>query len=281
MYPEGLGPECNSTKYTTNVGIKCSQVCNDPHFIGAHGTHYDFNGEPGKSFCLVSDLRLHMNMKMSGYLDDRTESASLLVGGKAVRTWIRELGLRWTVDELEHTLLLGAREGKETVRGEGFLAKAEMDGDAIPRMEVGEEVKLAGGVTLRFSGIQKKGIYDIDSYNVRIDGLIDMNLQLRVAHPLLQRPDDAEAHISLGINWMQTTPAIHGVLGQTYRMGREEKTEIFSTLSKELRHAISADGESGKGFLDGSPKDYVSSNVLSTDCRYSGYNGQNLPTLID
>lgn len=218
---------------------------------------------------------------MTGYLDDRTESASLLVGGKAVRTWIRELGIIWAVEGEDHSLLLVAREGKETERGEGFLAKAEVDGSTIPRMDMGKEARMTGGLTIKFVAIEKSGIYDIDVYSVRIDGLIDMTVQLRVANPLLQTPNDAETHISLAINWMETTSAIHGVLGQTYRDGREERTDEFAKLGETLQHAISAEGESGKGFLDGLPEDYISSDVLKTDCRYSGFNGRNLPTTAE
>jgi hypothetical protein len=64
-------------------------VANDPHFVGARGTQFDFNGKPDRAFCLHTDARLHINMLMRGYLDDRTQGATVLSSGKAVRTWIK------------------------------------------------------------------------------------------------------------------------------------------------------------------------------------------------
>jgi hypothetical protein len=70
---------------------------------------------------------------------------------------------------------------------------------------------------------------------------------------------------------LQATEAVHGVLGQTYRSDHEDRAVDFSALSAELHAPVVADGESGKGFLDGTPRDYESSSVLSPDCYFSAY----------
>ena len=44
---------------------------------------------PEKSFCLVADKHLHINMLLSGYVDGRNMGAATRKGGHAVRTWIR------------------------------------------------------------------------------------------------------------------------------------------------------------------------------------------------
>ncbi|GJP52938.1 hypothetical protein CLOM_g12098 [Closterium sp. NIES-68] len=77
------GGECNPR----------ANVVNDPHLVGAFGTHFDFNGRPDKAFCLLTDKDLHVNMLLRGYYSDDTENAALVVDGKAVHTWIKELGL--------------------------------------------------------------------------------------------------------------------------------------------------------------------------------------------
>ena len=70
------------------------------------------------------------------------------------------------------------------------------------------------------------------------------------------------------------------MLGQTFREGRAERAEQFNKISAMLHADIVADGESGKGFLDGEPNDYLSSDVLAADCRYTGFNGHVLPTSV-
>ncbi|CAI7904487.1 unnamed protein product [Closterium sp. NIES-54] len=74
------------------AGGRCNdnpEVIDDPHFTGAHGTHFDFNGRPEKAFCLLKDKNMHVNMLLRGHYDDRTEGAALVVDGKAVHTWIK------------------------------------------------------------------------------------------------------------------------------------------------------------------------------------------------
>ncbi|GJP70684.1 hypothetical protein CLOP_g1591 [Closterium sp. NIES-67] len=51
------------------IGGECNphpKVLNDPHLVGAHGTHFDFNGRPDKAFCLLTDRNLHVNMRSAG-----------------------------------------------------------------------------------------------------------------------------------------------------------------------------------------------------------------------
>ncbi|CAI5493375.1 unnamed protein product [Closterium sp. Naga37s-1] len=214
------------------IGKNCPAAQNDPHFLGAHNTRFDFNGLPEKNFCLYMDRAVHVNMGMRGYLDSRStlNSHALVVNGSAVRTWIRQLAVMWTGKRATHSLLLTARDGKEQLRGEsGFLASVELDGRPLPRLVPGEVRSLAGGkVSLEFVGEEKTG-------------------------------------------------PVHGVMGQTYRSGREARTVEFSRLAAMLHHPVSADGAEGKGFLDGQVKDCETSAVTATDCRYSAFNGQRLP----
>ncbi|CAI5534026.1 unnamed protein product [Closterium sp. Naga37s-1] len=57
ILPTFFGGECNPLANTND----------DPHFRGADGTQYDFNGLLGHSFCLLSDRRIHINMGIKGY----------------------------------------------------------------------------------------------------------------------------------------------------------------------------------------------------------------------
>ncbi|CAI5512809.1 unnamed protein product [Closterium sp. Naga37s-1] len=271
------------------IGRNCPVANDDPHFVGAHSTRFDFNGLPEKNFCLYTDRAVHVNMGMRGYLDSRsTQSAALVVNGSAVRTWIRQLAVMWTDADSDntvsakpaaHSLVLTARDGKEQLRGDsGFLASAEIDGTPLPRLTPGETRSLAGGkLSLEFVGEEKTGPYDVDHYYLRLDGLLELDLKLRPAHPLLQTPADAQVHINVMFTDASASSSVHGVMGQTYRDGREARTVEFSRLAAMLHHPVSADGAEGKGFLDGQVKDYETSAVTSTDCRFSAFNGQELP----
>ena len=247
----------------------------DPHFLGAQGTHFDFSGLPDKSFCLLSDSRLHINILLRGYLDNRTESATAISEGKGVRTWIREVGFIWTVDGVEHKVHMVARSGIEQTRGAGFLAAIEVDGESLSVPAVGQTLSAAGGFSLALVGLEKTGPFDVDFFSLKIAGLLDMSVRMRVANPLLQSPTDAEAHFNLGINEVQKTDAIHGVLGQTYRRDHAERAAKYSEFAALLKAPVVADAASGKGFLDGEPlKDYVTSNVLTSDCTFATYSVQ-------
>ncbi|CAI5515246.1 unnamed protein product [Closterium sp. Naga37s-1] len=261
----------------SRIGASCPYTKNDPHFRGAHGTRFEFNGLPDKTFCLLTDRHVHLNMRMHGYLDDRTIGASIIRGGKAVRTWIRELGLMWREEgavagdvDREHRLRMVARRGTQQERGEGFVERLEVDGVLIGRMRQGETLKLAG-LELTFVGVQMRGPMEVDAYHVSIPDLIELDVKLRVAHPLLQTADDAEAHINLAFQHVEATKDIHGVMGQTYRPGREQRAMDYTALSALLHRPVAVDSEQGAGFLDGSMRDYESTDVYAPDCRYSAF----------
>ncbi|CAI5976248.1 unnamed protein product [Closterium sp. NIES-64] len=257
----------------STLGRPCPYTKHDPHFRGAHGTRFEFNGAPEKSYCLLTDSSLHVNMKMRGYYDTRTIGASLLRNGLAVRTWIRELGFVWSVDGVEHSFRLAARNGKSDKRDNGFLSLIEFDGRVLPSLEPGESYNLDGGLAFVFKGYEQEGggFFDVDAYSLRIGDKLAMDIKLRPAHPLLQTPDDAQVHLNVNFKHVSRSPSVHGIMGQTYREGRAERAIDYAMLSRLLRTPFSADGDNGQGFLDGKAADYETSGVLSTDCGYSAF----------
>ncbi|GJP73961.1 hypothetical protein CLOP_g4624 [Closterium sp. NIES-67] len=329
---------CGSTNHTkVRVGKRCPYGENDPHFLGAHGTRFDFNGLPNRSFCLYTDRHVHLNMAMRGYLDSRplpaaaataaaagsvaaaagsampaagsatptaatsasaASSANVLaaarfVNGSAVRTWIRQLAIMWhdgegsssstSASTSSHSLVLTARDGKEQTRGsKGFLASATLDNVLLPRLTLGQSHILSNGrLNLSFVGQEKTGPYDVDVYSLRLDNLLELDLKLRAAHPLLQTPEDAQVHINVMFVDSNPSGQVHGVMGQTFRSGRERRTMEYSRLSALLHHPVSVDGEEGKGFLDGEAADYETTGVTAADCKFTAFNGGQLPLLSE
>ncbi|GJP44297.1 hypothetical protein CLOM_g3669 [Closterium sp. NIES-68] len=256
------------------TGGECNpkgEISNDPHLVGAYGTHFDFNGRPDKAFCLLTDRDLHVNMLLRGYYSENTDNAALVVDGKAVHTWIKELGIVWFANGADHKIRVAARDGKQQERGAGFMKSIEIDGEAIPRMNVGDVVTTEGGLSLTFKALEKEGPYDVDYYILDIDGLVTLDMRLRVAHPKLQTPTEAEAHINLGIVELSHTDEIHGVLGQTYREDHATRAADFQKMIASLHRPISADGAEGEGFLDGNARSYEASSVLAVDCSHTTY----------
>ena len=249
---------------------KKGSVSGDPHFVGAHGTHYDFNGLPGKDYCLFSDSSVHMNMHMIGYgIND-----SKIEGDKAVRTWINKLGIMWKVGGKSHSLLLSAREGPQTKRGSGFLAAAELDRVALPALKEGETHNLIGGGNLTFHHVGSWGHHNEpwEAYLITLPGLFTIQLALRVEDRRWRTRSNAWTHFDVSLSQVHPSGNVHGVLGQTFRNDRGSRSMDYKALTSLLRHPVSADGAADSGFLDGSTADYETSHVLAADCRFSAFN---------
>ncbi|CAI7886704.1 unnamed protein product [Closterium sp. NIES-54] len=111
------------------------------------------------------------------------------------------------------------------------------------------------------------------------EGLIKLDVKLRPAHPLLQTAADSQTHINLHFANVERTPAMHGIMGQTYCEGRRKRTLEYTSLSVMLRRSFAADGVEGRGYLDGEVKDYRTSSVMSADCLYTAFDGHTLPPI--
>lgn len=279
------GTSKTSSNTLAIVGGNCnpaSTMVNDPHLEGARGTRFDFNGGLHESYCLLSDRDVHINTLLDGYVN--ASAATTGAGAKALRTWVKEVGLVWNdKDGAQHTAHFVARSGKQQARGAGFLKSLTLDGApvaALPR--IGDRVASAGGLEVAFVAQEKKHIFDVDYYTVRIEGLLLLDMRMRVAHPALQSPTDAQAHFNLGISYIASTPEVHGVLGQTYRpdVERAGRATKYQTIAHALHGPLAADGESGRGFLDGSTADYVSSSVLAPDCTYSKFVAPHISSVV-
>jgi hypothetical protein len=259
----------------THGYLNCTGSCHDPHFVGAHGTRFDFNGELDKSFCLVSDKGLHINSLFKGYETANTQGASVTADGHGLRSWMGELGFVWADSAAKkHSLRLVARDGKESARGSGFVKAVELDGATVSLPAAPGDVVKAADLTLTFLGtFQNEWAGEEDKYSLTIGEKLHMNLHVGPAVPAWQLPGNALVHFSFQIRELAPSPAVHGVLGQTYRNTASQllKAIKYSALGHMLRSPVQADGPSGLGFLDGKMADYVSSNVLATDCSMSAF----------
>ncbi|GJP40604.1 hypothetical protein CLOM_g264 [Closterium sp. NIES-68] len=267
------------------IGGKCNplaEVKNDPHFVGAEGTRFDFHGDLDRSFCLLTDRDLHINMGIKGYEDARMAVGGRRGGGGGkrrsrlpIRSWIRELYLTWRDSTgQQHSVFLRARDGREQARGEsGFIERMEVDGrPLIPPTQVAQAVHLEGGFQMVLVAAEALGDgRDKDTYRVVVQDLLFLQLSVHAAHPLLQTADEAHTHFNVYVKYLNNTEAVHGVLGQTFRgeITRAKRAEEYGLLTRLLRAPIQADGDTGRGYLDGDVEDYTTSSINAADCTFA------------
>ncbi|CAI7810713.1 unnamed protein product [Closterium sp. NIES-54] len=239
-----------------------------------------------RAFCLISDPSFHINMQLSGYMDNRGATASTpsSFGGNSrtqrpavVRAWIREVSLMWGrggPKQAQHVLRMAARRTAQQERGDGYVATVDVDGHPMPKLVLGDELSLFdGAATILLAAYEKQGPYDVDVYALTVPGVIEAEVRVRRVHPLLQEPDDAEAHINLAILDVAYSPTVHGLLGQFYRANAtSEPTLNYSILSHLMAMPLVPSSEaSSEGELEGVPEDYVTSSLLAPDCKFTQF----------
>lgn len=222
------------------------------------------------TFCLLTDRRVHVNILLSGFEDNAVHGDS-----PVLHTWIKELGFVWIGHEGKpHTLRMVARKGKQQAAGgAGFLSLVELDGQAMQvPTEVGQAVDGAGGLVVALIASDRQSDASIDQFAVALKGLAEVDVKLRAAHPMLQTAGEAEAHFVLEFMDLQMTRDVHGVLGQTFRESTDgvEKELTYSHLSR-LLHRPFRQGEKGADYMDGAAADYVTTSIVSPDCRFSPF----------
>eukprot|EP00899_Mesostigma_viride_P012293 jgi/Mesvir1/21064/Mv18212-RA.1 len=89
------------------VGL--SSVTSDPHFVSAHGDRFDFVGRAGRSYCVLSDERVHVNARLTGgaSASDAAGDASMKAASARVskevgdaRTWMDQISVMYGSDRV-------------------------------------------------------------------------------------------------------------------------------------------------------------------------------------
>lgn len=246
-----------------------ARIEGDPHFTAPSGLHYDFNGIPGRFYCLVSDERFQLNALLDGFYDDRSGPGTYEHDNKPMgRCWMREIGLLWRYEDRVHTLRLVARTGSEEERKEGFMALVEVDGALIPRLQAGEN-HTANGLCLVNEGPSKEAWREMDNFRITLLDLLEMQVSTSIAHKLLRRPDDCWNHLNIAFEEMDVSASAHGLMGEMYRQDHWPRLEQFAKVEASIKAAVAADGLSGAGLLDGRPEDYETKTVTSSEFKFS------------
>ncbi|CAI5528992.1 unnamed protein product [Closterium sp. Naga37s-1] len=207
------------------VGGSCdtSRLDNsDPHITGAHGTLFDFPGQLGKYFCLLADRRIHINVLLQSHQGQESAAAAALaaagmprrVAEGSLHVWVKEVGVVWVSGASggrQHSLRMVARSGNQQDRGaHGFLALMQVDGADVAPPRFHDDLAVVGAdgsVEIRKTAEDEDGPFDVDTYEVAIEGLGKVRVSMRVAHPLLQTPEEAEAHFNIWVAELQVRGA--------------------------------------------------------------------------
>ncbi|CAI5508803.1 unnamed protein product [Closterium sp. Naga37s-1] len=201
------------------VGGSCdtSRLDNtDPRITGSHGTLFDFPGQLGKSFCLLADHRIHINVLLQSHQGPESAAAAALaaagmprrVAEGSLHVWVKEVGVVWVSSGgKQHSLRMVARTGNQQDRGaNGFLALMQVDGADVAPPRFHDDLAVVGAdgsVEIRKSAEEEDGPFDVDTYEVVFEGLGKVHVSMRVAHPLLQTPEEAEAHFNIRVAELQ------------------------------------------------------------------------------
>ncbi|CAI6001098.1 unnamed protein product [Closterium sp. NIES-65] len=121
-------------------------------------------------------------------------------GGGKRRSNIRFM--MWRDDTgAHHSAFIKARDGKEQGRGSsGFIDRLELDGSPVaPPLSEGSFVAGSGGFKLLLAETRSCKGKDEDEFHLTIDGLVDMGILARLAHPLMQTATEAQAHFNVHI----------------------------------------------------------------------------------
>ncbi|KAJ7557713.1 hypothetical protein O6H91_04G006400 [Diphasiastrum complanatum] len=244
----------------------------DPHFTGWDSVHFDFTGEPGSIYCMLSDPNLHINMQMDGRMIENSNET---------RTWIKSLGVLFG----NHRIILSALSGDDLSHSQTFMGEISADGDQV-HLPINRMYNSADGrVSLSYDKKIEHAVMPHDTYTLSLKGAARMRITVSPEIPDMREEGDAFFHLSFEFLEADLSPSVHGVLGQTHlnSMGRLQKNSYKMIWNRRLL-VQQVEGPNGDGYLDGSSSDYVSSDLLHSDCSFSRFDSNfesNNPRIVE
>eukprot|EP00475_Leptophrys_vorax_P007241 TRINITY_DN14589_c0_g1_i2.p1 TRINITY_DN14589_c0_g1~~TRINITY_DN14589_c0_g1_i2.p1 ORF type:complete len:483 (-),score=-8.82 TRINITY_DN14589_c0_g1_i2:20-1468(-) len=242
-------------------------VKGDPHFVGWDGVHFDFTGQPGHSYCMLSDSNVHVNMFLDGFTDTNAH------GVKETHSWIKGIGFV----TLNHKLALFARTSPSPARTpEGFMKRIVLDGREFSLQPGTKYATADGEVEIEFdeAGRKEEGSEEeSDVYTVTVRDQLKMLLRMKPEIGGVRRPEDSFIHFSMEVLDEHLSTRTHGILGQTlYNLNNPEAAPTgYDVEYSGVVWAWQVVGADAENYIQGSPGDYVTSHLLTTDCRFSRF----------
>ncbi|KAL3691812.1 hypothetical protein R1sor_005463 [Riccia sorocarpa] len=227
----GLCPPCPSCHQRRPHGT----IKGDPHFVGKHGEHFDFQGRSGHDYCVLSDKDVHVNMHV-------------FPGIKRGTTFISEIGLLYR----ETDIYIDAHA---RANASSFYKQWSM---LVNNVEVAKNrhVTTADGIT----------IYRLaTAARIVAPGVLDVNVT--IVSPSYGPRGSGANSINFKVDKMKVTPSVHGVLGQTYQETKLTYKKLHDARKKHGHKAAEV-------LVDGTMEDYLTSDILAPDCKYTQFEGR-------
>jgi len=239
-------------------------VTSDPHVSGLQNQSFDFTGEVGKYYALISDVKMAVNAKFGvAYTTGLTidEETLQTLPMREQGTWLTEAAIllgstKVTVSIAKSSLeeLCPVEDRLSTCFFGGSVA---IDGEDVIRVG---SIMAADGITVQLSNKKSYGRVLVSAKNWRFEGSIDY-----VPAPKAWKLDEQTAldlaHLNFKINKIALSSDAHGVIGQTSRVKYDDN-------GMPIMYAQDANG---KGVIDGTAEDYEVDSLTSTEFKYSSF----------
>eukprot|EP00899_Mesostigma_viride_P010183 jgi/Mesvir1/19166/Mv01187-RA.1 len=203
-----------------------SSATSDPHFTTTRGDKFDFNGEAGSSYCIVSNKQLQVNAHFMG----ATISNVLPGGGISrqadTRTWMDQVAVLAGRDRL-------LVEAEEPAGSHFATSLGAVSVNGKPLLGLMATRKLPSGITIS----RKKTRVSIKVPELAV-------IEVEVVRAAFWEAGTGPGKNFLNLQMKQFKPSsdVHGVLGQSFASDAE------------------------KSAFSGAASDYLTSSIFATDC---------------
>eukprot|EP00899_Mesostigma_viride_P012626 jgi/Mesvir1/21364/Mv20848-RA.1 len=206
----------------------------DPHFVAGNGLKFDFMGEADKSYCLLSDTLLHMNMHMVGPVATHKKRSA---------TWIRDISILY-YPYYNISITAASPEGTPFTAAHGTVV---VNGKEMKSQKQSTMVRWHGLTVSR----RKTRI------SVEIKNLVELEIEVVRAGFWVGEDGPGSNYLNFKIKALNVTRSVHGLLGQTFRPS-------FNVREHQ-------GGKQGQGVIEGNMHSYEVSDMLATDCKFARY----------
>ncbi|CAI5471182.1 unnamed protein product [Closterium sp. Yama58-4] len=205
----------------------------DPHLIGRHGEKFEFHGQDGASYCLVSDRKVQINMH-------------LYAGAKNGSTYIDEIGV---VTSSGINIVVSAQSAADA-SPDGVQGQLEVNSASLP-----DDI-LTIDLLRHTVRIERRKA----SMRVRVRGVVDLTVDILPDLSRKTHPNYLNIHIAS----LHASRKVHGIIGQTYQDSASRLSRFSGSQGKN-------GPAKERAIIDGTEQDYKTSGILDADCKFQQF----------
>lgn len=200
-----------------------------------------FHGKKDMDFCLVSDVKLHINAHFIGKKNKKGREF----------TWVQSIGILFG----PHQVYIGAKKvAKWDDSADNMLVQLNREEIMVPndKGRTWESPKV--GLRLKRSSETNKiqikvyGIFDI------VASVVPITVKESLIHGYDVTEEDSFAHLEINLKPESLSNMVDGVLGQTYRASYQTRVNISAAMP-----------------IMGGAHKFASSHLFATDCAVSKF----------